>query len=225
MVGIQRVMEGTDWPVCSAVYCVGMPGSLNTVVQLLGRAMRPKGEDYPEQQRDRARLVFFVPCGGGAALPDLSIDHSRHALLTCCFLADHEVGQEWIVLREIRRGIEAALWPARPRILPRPMPRTRRMNRLTRRFVPRSSWRWPTRDEQIISDGGEATGAKWCSHAAKSRPDLPERALSQSPRDSRGSTDAIGRSSPGGGSARDRQRDCGSTRGEAGDGGGVRRRA
>src|SRR5207244_790316 len=33
MVGIQRVLEGTDWPVCSAVYCVGMPGSLNTVVQ------------------------------------------------------------------------------------------------------------------------------------------------------------------------------------------------
>src|SRR5262249_56737133 len=36
MVGIQRVLEGTDWPVCGAVYCVGMPGSLNTVVQLLG---------------------------------------------------------------------------------------------------------------------------------------------------------------------------------------------
>ncbi|HYT94474.1 MAG TPA: DEAD/DEAH box helicase family protein, partial [Gemmataceae bacterium] len=35
MVGIQRVLEGTDWPVCSAVYCVGMPGSLNTVVQFL----------------------------------------------------------------------------------------------------------------------------------------------------------------------------------------------
>jgi hypothetical protein len=109
MVGIQRVLEGTDWPVCGAVYCVGMPGSLNTVVQFLGRAMRPKGTDYPEQHRDRARLVFFVPCGGGAALADLSIDHSRHALLTCCFLADHEVGQEWIVLREVRRGIEEAL--------------------------------------------------------------------------------------------------------------------
>jgi superfamily II DNA or RNA helicase len=109
MVGIQRVLEGTDWPVCSAVYCVGMPGSLNTVVQFLGRAMRLKGEDYPAEQRDRARLVFFVPCGGGAALADLSLDHSRHALLTCCFLADHEVGQEWIVLREVRRGIEEAL--------------------------------------------------------------------------------------------------------------------
>jgi hypothetical protein len=26
MIGIQRVLEGTDWPACSAVYCVGMPG-------------------------------------------------------------------------------------------------------------------------------------------------------------------------------------------------------
>ena len=111
VVGIQRVMEGTDWPVCAAVYCVGMPGSLNTVVQLLGRAMRLKGEDYPEQHKDRAQLVFFVPCGGGSALADLSIDHSRHALLTCCFLADHEVGQEWIVLRQVHRGIEDALGP------------------------------------------------------------------------------------------------------------------
>src|SRR5437870_5769235 len=109
MVGIQRVLEGTDWPVCSAVYCVGMPGSLNTVVQFLGRAMRLKGEDYPAEQRDRARLVFFVPCAGGSALADLSIDHSRHALLTCCFLADHEVGQELIVLREVGVGLEAAL--------------------------------------------------------------------------------------------------------------------
>jgi len=81
-----------------------MPGSLNTVVQFLGRAMRPKADDYPAEHRERARLVFFVPCGGGTALADLSIDHSRHALLTCCFLADHEVGQEWIVLRELRRG-------------------------------------------------------------------------------------------------------------------------
>jgi len=77
MVGIQRVLEGTDWPVCSAVYCVGMPGSLNTVVQFLGRAMRLKADDYPAEHRDRARLVFFVPCGGGTALAGLSIDHSR----------------------------------------------------------------------------------------------------------------------------------------------------
>ncbi len=61
VVGIQRIMEGTDWPVCGAIYCIGMPGSLNTVVQLLGRAMRPKGKDYPEPHRDRAGWCFSFP--------------------------------------------------------------------------------------------------------------------------------------------------------------------
>ena len=41
MIGIQRVLEGTDWP----VYCVSMPGSLNTVVQSLGRALLHPGRD------------------------------------------------------------------------------------------------------------------------------------------------------------------------------------
>src|SRR5207302_832208 len=68
MVGIQRVLEGTDWPVCSAVYCVGMPRSLNTVVQFLGRAMRPKADHYPAQHRDRCpsgllRLPSWFPAG------------------------------------------------------------------------------------------------------------------------------------------------------------------
>jgi hypothetical protein len=68
IVGIQRVLEGTDWPVCSAVYCVGMPGSLNTVVQFLGRAMRLKADDYPAKHRDRCpsgllRLPSWFPAG------------------------------------------------------------------------------------------------------------------------------------------------------------------
>jgi hypothetical protein len=82
-------IEGTDWPVCSAGL-LRRPDSLNTVVQFLGRAMRLKADEPGRGVRQDSRLVFFVPCGGGTALADLSIDHSRHALLTCCFLADHE---------------------------------------------------------------------------------------------------------------------------------------
>jgi hypothetical protein len=176
MLGIQRVLEGTDWPVCSAVYCVGMPGSLNTVVQLLGRAMRLKGEDYPAEQRDRARLVFFVPCGGGAALADLSLDHSRHALLTCCFLADHEVGQEWIVLREVRRGIEAALGartdnPAAANAeneADEPLdPQARAEIELVMADA----------REQMISSGREPRVGEVVQLAANARPDLPKAAL------------------------------------------------
>jgi superfamily II DNA or RNA helicase len=176
MVGIQRVLEGTDWPVCSAVYCVGMPGSLNTVVQFLGRAMRLKGEDYPAAQRDRARLVFFVPCGGGAALSELSIDHSRHALLTCCFLADHEVGQEWIVLREVRRGIEAALGSRteNPAAADAENEADEPLDPAVRAEV---ELVMAAAREQIVSNGGEATVGEVVQVAAITRPDLPEEAL------------------------------------------------
>jgi superfamily II DNA or RNA helicase len=173
MVGIQRVLEGTDWPVCSAVYCVGMPGSLNTVVQLLGRAMRPKGADYPSEHRDRARLVFFVPCGGGAALADLSLDHSRHALLTCCFLADHEVGQEWIVLREVRRGIEEALGrrDENPAAADAENEADAALDPEVRAAVELAM---ASAREQIVSDGDEPTLGEVMRLGKQARPDLPE---------------------------------------------------
>jgi hypothetical protein len=176
VVGIQRVLEGTDWPVCSAVYCVGMPGSLNTVVQFLGRAMRLKGADYPAAQRDRARLVFFVPCGGGTALADLSIDHSRHALLTCCFLADHEVGQEWIVLREVRRGIEAALG-TRSENAAAADAENEADEPLDPEVRAEVELAMATAREQIISVGREPTLSEVVQLAAKTRPELPEPAL------------------------------------------------
>jgi hypothetical protein len=176
MVGIQRVLEGTDWPVCSAVYCVGMPGSLNTVVQFLGRAMRLKGEDYPAAQRDRARLVFFVPCGGGTALAKLGMAHSQHALLTCCFLADHEVGQEWIVLREVRRGIEAALG-SRTENPAAADAENEADDPLDPEVRAEVELVMATAREQIISGGGEATVGEVVQWAAKTRPDLPAVAL------------------------------------------------
>jgi superfamily II DNA or RNA helicase len=173
MVGIQRVLEGTDWPVCSAVYCVGMPGSLNTVVQLLGRAMRPKEADYPAEHRDRARLVFFVPCGGGAALADLSLDHSRHALLTCCFLADHEVGQEWLVLREVRRAIEEALGrrDENPTAADAENEADEALDPEVRAEVEIAM---AGAREQIVNDGGDPTLSEVVTLAAQARPDLPE---------------------------------------------------
>ena len=57
------------------------------------------------------------------------------------------------------------------------MPRTRRTSRSTRRFAPRSNWRWPAASEQIISNGGEPTLGEVVQLAAKTRPDLPEAAL------------------------------------------------
>ncbi|MGH7168992.1 MAG: hypothetical protein ACRELG_01775 [Gemmataceae bacterium] len=177
-VGIQRVMEGTDWPVCAAVYCVGMPGSLNTVVQLLGRAMRLKGEDYPQQHKDRAQLVFFVPCGGGSALADLSLDHSRHALLTCCFLADHEIGQEWIVLRQVHRGIEDALGP-REHNPAAPDAENEASEPLAPEVRSEVELALANAREQIISEGREPTLGEVVRQAMQTRSDLPEDAFRQ----------------------------------------------
>jgi hypothetical protein len=176
VIGIQRVMEGTDWPVCSAVYCVGMPGSLNTVVQLLGRAMRPKDLDYPEAHRERARLVFFVPSAGGSALPELSMDHSRHALLTCCFLADHEIGQEWIVLRQVHRGIEQVFGAtAQSRAAAdAEIEADEPLNPEVRAEVELAL---ASAREQLISKGGEPTLGQVLQLAAQTRSDLPESAF------------------------------------------------
>ena len=117
IVGIQRVLEGTNWPICSHVYSIGMPGSLTTVVQFIGRSNRNKYwlPDYPVEFRDNAYVTFFVPCGNGS-LNKLSLNHSRHALMTACYLADHEAGAEWVVQNSSRSGIKRGMRrrPAKP---------------------------------------------------------------------------------------------------------------
>ncbi|WP_339908977.1 DEAD/DEAH box helicase [Symmachiella dynata] len=109
VIGIQRVIEGTDWPWCSDVFVVGMPSSLQQIIQLLGRATRLKSSSYPEAFRDRARIVFFVPTGGGSALSSLNLDHSRKILLLTAFLADTETGEKWLLEDGIARGYLASL--------------------------------------------------------------------------------------------------------------------
>jgi hypothetical protein len=103
VVGCQRVHEGTDWRHCSAVYSIGIPGSLGFVVQLLGRPMRqkPKGSKHA----DVSRMVFFVPCAGGEALSKLSLDHSRHAVMVSIFLADCRCRAGWIKTQAVRSGL------------------------------------------------------------------------------------------------------------------------
>lgn len=107
VVGVQRVLEGTDWSVCSHVYCVGIPGSLTIVTQLIGRALRKKTDNHPN--KDAANISFFVLGANENALSKLDIKHSRHTLLNCIFLADYNTGKEWIVTKAISKGISAGL--------------------------------------------------------------------------------------------------------------------
>jgi superfamily II DNA or RNA helicase len=107
VVGVQRVLEGTDWSICSHVYCVGIPGSLTTVTQLTGRALRLKKDDHP--YKNSAHTTFFVLGAKENALKKLEIKHSRHALLSCIFMADYNVGKEWAVTKAISDGIKSGL--------------------------------------------------------------------------------------------------------------------
>lgn len=87
IVGIQRVKEGLDWPHCSTVYSVGIPGSIPETMQLLGRAMRLKGEDHDSRHRDLGTIQFFTP--GADRLGDSrSRIFARHAAMTCLCLDD-----------------------------------------------------------------------------------------------------------------------------------------
>jgi hypothetical protein len=118
VVGIQRVLEGTDWPWCSDVFVVGIPKSLQQVVQLLGRATRLKHwPSYAERFRDRARITFFVPTGGRTSIQSLTFAHSKKVLHVTAFLADTETGQQWQFYEDVRRGCLACLGdgPMRPK--------------------------------------------------------------------------------------------------------------
>lgn len=108
IIGIQRVCEGTDWPLCAAVYSIGIPASLQVVAQLAGRALRRKPDAYPAAYRDLARMVFFVPGANGDSLAELALDHSRHALLVATFLTDHEIGAAWVATAAVQRGVRSA---------------------------------------------------------------------------------------------------------------------
>src|SRR5207302_6267335 len=93
--------------------------------------------------------------------------------LTCCFLADHEVGQEWIVLREVRRGIEEALGRRNenPAAADAENEADEALDLEVRAEIELAM---ASAREQIIGDGGEPTVGEVVRIAAQSWPDLPE---------------------------------------------------
>jgi hypothetical protein len=104
IIGIKRIEEGTDWPLCAAVYFVGMPGALWLTQQISGRATRCKLwiVGYPEAWKDRAKSVFFVECVQENNVTMVLEQHENHALITTCFLADSEVARTLVAYRVVR---------------------------------------------------------------------------------------------------------------------------
>lgn len=172
IVGIQRVLEGTDWPHCAAVYSIGIPRSLHVVVQLAGHALRRKPQDYPEAYRDLARLVFFVPCAGGEAVRELSIEHSRHVLMTCAFMADHVIGQAWVVTAAVRRALHGAL-DDRPEALDDALETASALAH-DPQVLAEVQLALAAAREELVEEGIAPTPGAVLEAAGRTRPDLPE---------------------------------------------------
>lgn len=172
IVGIQRVLEGTDWATCSSVYCIGIPRSLNMIVQLAGRALRRKPADYRSDYRDLAKLVFFVPCSGGEAIRQLSLEHSRHVLLTCVFMADHAIGMSWIVTAAVQRGVRRGLVDAQAAALDVALDATTEPPDTLVRAEAQLAL--SAAREELMARGVAPTLGAVVDHVGTTRPDLPQ---------------------------------------------------
>ena len=101
IIGMNTVLEGMDWEVCSHVYFVGVPRYLLPFVQGTGRAMRSKErfESYPGPWRTQSKVVLLA-AGAKEKLPEA---HRMQMLSLACYLASF---RQWDVVGSIRDVLE-----------------------------------------------------------------------------------------------------------------------
>ena len=102
IIGIQEVLEGFDWPLCSHVYFLGVPKSVVTLVQGIGRSVRSrKGfQHYSDYWAERSKVVFL------AADPRSNKDQARVMLMACAYLSTFHQWSLIDALAPIFRKIE-----------------------------------------------------------------------------------------------------------------------
>lgn len=122
IVGIHTIVEGIDFPLTSHAYLLGIPRKLETIVQILGRttrpriaqqadgSFRPKVTDYPEDWRDRSKIVFLT-----AADPEGRIREAEtHQMLAlCAYLATL---RQWSPLGAVWKTLHQLEWTAGPEV-------------------------------------------------------------------------------------------------------------
>jgi len=92
IIGIQEIVEGFDWPICSHVYLLGVPKGMLPVIQILGRCIRLRFRlvddhwepltGYPLKWQDTSKIVFLTSCD--ASTKDALL---AHMLDICAYLA------------------------------------------------------------------------------------------------------------------------------------------
>ncbi len=97
IIACKRFDVGTDWPLCSHVYNIGVPGAFNLIIQRWGRTMRSKLDiaNYPKAHQNVASITFFVPHMSDAVWDKFEERHKDHVFLLACFLQDVATAQEY----------------------------------------------------------------------------------------------------------------------------------
>lgn len=93
----RRFDEGTDWPLCSHVYNIQIPGAFLLILQRWGRAMRGKYhiKGFPAEHAGSAKITFLVPRVSDQVWTKFKSLHKDHVFLLACFLHDFKVASEY----------------------------------------------------------------------------------------------------------------------------------
>jgi superfamily II DNA or RNA helicase len=176
IVGVQRVGEGLDWPLCSNVYCVGLPASLPLVIQIWGRAWRDKTKyaNYPAKHKSESRITFFVPVG--EPTEDLIAHHRRSTVLVCAYLETGPQAEEWAVVKAVGRGVICPLTSRPATAITEYVKAYPRVDPL---FRAEALAMFATIREDLINDNGTAPDVEILSRACNRLPQLPASVLRQ----------------------------------------------
>lgn len=97
IIGMQSVVEGLDWPLCSHLYLAGVPRALLPLVQGIGRTMRGRSKlaGYDPTWADASKVVLFVASENEKVKEDLKARHVEELARVACYLASF---REWSIL-------------------------------------------------------------------------------------------------------------------------------
>ncbi len=96
IIACKRFDLGTDWPLCSHIYNIGVPKAFNLIIQRWGRAMRLKSHtNYPAEHINTACLTFMVPHVSEEVWDKFEAFSKDHVFLLECFMHDMETAQQY----------------------------------------------------------------------------------------------------------------------------------
>lgn len=114
ILGITAIGEGIDWRICSHVYLHGVPKNLDTLIQMLGRAVRcryldterdaqvrPIFNDYPAYWCNHTKITLVT----AGDYQNVQSSHRRVVAMACAYLASFRSWSVYKILTQAFKGI------------------------------------------------------------------------------------------------------------------------